>query len=106
MPSACNKYKQGAAQEGDSWCLGCASLELTQGRQRKRAGIRLRDFTITEKTRLRYDSAVGRILPYLAAQPNLYDLDAVLCDWIELQWVRGDVDSHGRRPFRAPLLLA
>ena len=31
MPPACNKCKQGLAQEGDSWCLGCSSLELSQG---------------------------------------------------------------------------
>ena len=31
MPPACNKCRQGWAQEGDSWCLGCSSLELSQG---------------------------------------------------------------------------
>ena len=31
MPPACNKCRQGIAQEGDSWCLGCSSLELSQG---------------------------------------------------------------------------
>lgn len=31
MPPPCNKCKQGGAQEGDSWCLGCSSLELSQG---------------------------------------------------------------------------
>eukprot|EP00435_Cladocopium_sp_Y103_P038010 s2195_g10.t1 len=28
MP-ACNKCKQSSAQEGDSWCLGCSSVELS-----------------------------------------------------------------------------
>lgn len=32
-----------------------------KARQRQRAGIRLRDFTVTNKTRLRYESAVARI---------------------------------------------
>ena len=59
-------------------------------RQRKRAGIRLRDYTITEKTRLRYEAAVARILPHLEAQENLQDLDSILNDWIEWQWVRGE----------------
>ena len=31
MPPPCNKCRQGWAQEGDSWCLGCSSLELSQG---------------------------------------------------------------------------
>ena len=31
MPPACNKCRVGIAQEGDSWCLGCSSLELSQG---------------------------------------------------------------------------
>eukprot|EP00435_Cladocopium_sp_Y103_P011697 s2010_g3.t1 len=30
MPPPCNKCKQGVAQEGDSWCLGCSSLEHSQ----------------------------------------------------------------------------
>ena len=32
MPSErCNKCKEGTADPGDSWCLGCSSLELCQG---------------------------------------------------------------------------
>ena len=31
MPPVCNKCRQGYAQEGDTWCLGCSSLELSQG---------------------------------------------------------------------------
>eukprot|EP00435_Cladocopium_sp_Y103_P058254 s676_g20.t1 len=31
MPPVCNKCKQGNAQEGDTWCLGCSSLELSLG---------------------------------------------------------------------------
>ena len=31
MPPVCNKCRQGLAQEADSWCLGCSSLELAQG---------------------------------------------------------------------------
>lgn len=63
-------------------------------RQRKRAGIRLRDYTITEKTRLRYEAAVARILPHLEAQENLHDLDSILSDWIEWQWVRAEALTH------------
>lgn len=59
-------------------------------RQRQRAGTRLRDFSITPKTRARYEAAVGRILPYLEAQPHLHHLDVVICDWIEWQWARGE----------------
>ena len=59
-------------------------------RQRKRAGIRLRDYTITDTTKRRYESAVSQILPYLESQENLVDLDGILSDWIEFQWVRGE----------------
>ena len=59
-------------------------------RQRKRAGIRLRDYTITEVTKRRYEGAVARILPHLEAQENLFDLDGILSDWIEYQWVKGE----------------
>lgn len=30
MPPPCNKCKRSVAQEGDTWCLGCASLEHAQ----------------------------------------------------------------------------
>ena len=30
MPPPCNKCKRSVAQDGDSWCLGCASLEHCQ----------------------------------------------------------------------------
>ena len=59
-------------------------------RKRRRAGIRLRDYSITNKTRERYEAAVGLLLPHLEAQPSLADLDGVLCDWIEWQWSRGE----------------
>lgn len=61
----------------------------TAARQRNRAGIRLRDFTITEQTRQRYYTAVRRLLPYLEEQPDLTNLDEVICEWIELEWVKG-----------------
>ena len=59
-------------------------------RRQQRQGIRLRDFTVTEKTRQRYEVAVGRILPFLEQQPTLNNLDGVICDFIELQWSRGE----------------
>eukprot|EP00435_Cladocopium_sp_Y103_P000532 s2010_g1.t1 len=68
----------------------CFKVRSRADRQRKRAGIRLRDFAITERTRLRYESAVACILPHLEAQENLFDLDGILCDWIEWQWARGE----------------
>ena len=59
-------------------------------RRQQRAGIRLRDYTVTERTKQRYEVAVGKILPFLESQPNLQNLDGLLCDWIELQWTRGE----------------
>eukprot|EP00435_Cladocopium_sp_Y103_P067105 s619_g29.t1 len=61
-----------------------------QGRQEQRRGIRLRDYTVTTRTKERYERAVGRILPFLEAQPDLADLDGIVCDYIELQWCRGE----------------
>lgn len=62
-----------------------------QERQSQRAGIRLRDYTIAERTKQRYiEAAVARILPFLEAQSDLSNLDAVLCDYIEGQWSRGE----------------
>eukprot|EP00435_Cladocopium_sp_Y103_P031029 s3055_g7.t2 len=65
-------------------------VKTTADRKRRRAGIRLRDYTIAAKTRIRYESAVARVLPFLEAQPSLHDLDGVLTDWIELQWTKGE----------------
>ena len=56
-----------------------------QERRKRRAGIRLRDYSISAKTRDRYEKAVGRLLPFLEAQKDLTNLDLVLCDYIELQ---------------------
>ena len=38
MPSTstCNKCKHGIAQEGDTWCLGCSSLDLAQEQLKNR----------------------------------------------------------------------
>ena len=58
-------------------------------RRQQRAGIRLRDFSITPKTRDRYTRAVAQLLPFLEAQPDLSDLDGLVSDWIECQWARG-----------------
>eukprot|EP00435_Cladocopium_sp_Y103_P016983 s2158_g4.t1 len=65
-----------------------------EDRRRRRAGIRLRDFTISAQTRRRYEAAVGRVLPFLEAQPNLDDLDSILVEWIELQWVKGEALTY------------
>ena len=63
-------------------------------RRRRRAGIRLRDFSTTKKTRERYEVAVGRLLPYLEAQKDLSNLDFVLADYIEYQWAKGESLHH------------
>ena len=64
--------------------------KTAEERQQRRKGYRLRDFTITSKTRQRYESAVGRLLPFLESQKDLSHLDEVLCEWIEAQWARGE----------------
>lgn len=64
--------------------------KTAEERRQRRAGYRLRDFSITSKTRARYEQAVGRLLPFLEAQKDLNHLDEVLCEWIELQWTRGE----------------
>lgn len=58
-------------------------------RKRRRAGVRLRDYTVTPSTRRRYEAAVARILPFLEQQSSLQDIDGVICDWVELQWTQG-----------------
>lgn len=63
-------------------------------RLRNRAGIRLRDFSFAAKTRARSEAAVARLLPFMEAQPNLCDLDGLLCDWMEQQWARGELLGH------------
>lgn len=63
-------------------------------RRRLRAGIRLRDYTITAQTRARYHAAVSRLLPFLESQPSLHDLDHVICEWVELEWMRGQPLCH------------
>ena len=60
-----------------------------QERKQRRQGIRLRDFTIAEKTRLRYEKAVAQVLPILESLDDPSSLDSVLCDWIEVEWAKG-----------------
>eukprot|EP00435_Cladocopium_sp_Y103_P044839 s515_g12.t1 len=36
QPGSCNKCKTGKCKDGDSWCLGCSSLEATQELLKKR----------------------------------------------------------------------
>eukprot|EP00435_Cladocopium_sp_Y103_P064005 s38_g25.t1 len=66
------------------------AAKTKQGRKDQRKGIRLRDFTVTNRTRERYERAVGKILPFLEAQPDLQDLDGIVGDYIELEWARGE----------------
>lgn len=63
-------------------------------RRRLRAGIRLRDYSITAKTRARYTAAVSKLLPFLETQPDLSDLDRVISEWVEREWVLGQPLCH------------
>lgn len=67
-----------------------------QARRRRRAGVNLRDYTITEQTRRRYYNAVRRLLPYSEAQPDLSEgsLDEIISEWIEMEWTRGTPLSY------------
>ena len=65
------------------------AARTVEGRRQQRKGIRLRDFTIQDRTRLRYEVAVGKILPFLEQHMDLQDMDGLVTDWIELEWVRG-----------------
>lgn len=65
-----------------------------QARRRHRAGIHLRDYTITEQTRNRYRFAVGRLLPFLEEQPDLSSLDETISEWIEMEWAKGPPLSY------------
>lgn len=62
----------------------------TQQRRASRQGICLRDFSITEKTKRRYLSAVGRLLPHLEAHGDPNTFDYLITEWIEWQWARGE----------------
>jgi integrase len=59
-------------------------------RRRRRAGLRLRDFSITTKTRQRYEYAVGKVLPFLEKHQKLGAIDEILCEYVEAQWARGE----------------
>eukprot|EP00438_Fugacium_kawagutii_P032920 Skav205027 [mRNA] locus=scaffold6308:1300:5659:- [translate_table: standard] len=59
-----------------------------------RRGICLRDLSITEKTRQRYLSALGRLLPFLESHPDIRTYDSLICEWIECQWARGEALTH------------
>eukprot|EP00438_Fugacium_kawagutii_P004456 Skav232379 [mRNA] locus=scaffold1077:196454:198747:- [translate_table: standard] len=63
-------------------------------RRRLRAGIRLRDFSITAATLRRYEVAVARVLPFLEDHEDLTHIDNIVCDYIELQWSRGEPLSY------------
>ena len=63
---------------------------IAKERRERRAGYNLRVFTISSKTKEWYDKAVGAILPFLEKQEGLTFLDDVVCEWMELQWGRGE----------------
>ena len=61
----------------------------TKERADARDGISLRDSGITEKTRLRYRSALSILLPFITCVASSEELDRVVEEWIELEWSRG-----------------
>lgn len=54
------------------------AARTVEGGKQQRKGIRLRDFTVQERTRVRYETAVGKILPFLEKQDNLQDIDELV----------------------------
>ena len=70
------------------------AAKTKKGRQRQRRGLRLRDFTVTQKTKARYESAVSKILPFLESQDDTSDLDGLVCDFMELQWSRDEAVGY------------
>ena len=58
-------------------------------RRHRRAGARLRDYSVTPKTKARYESAVGILLLFLERQSSLKDLNSIVSERVELQWAKG-----------------
>ena len=62
-------------------------VEAQRKRAKLREGVALRDRGLTMKTRIRYFTAVQKVLPILVAAPS--QLDDVLMEWIEDQYTMG-----------------
>ena len=61
----------------------------SQDRAKARVGISLRDSGITDKTRLRYKAALAALLPFITLIASSEELDCVVEEWIEMQWING-----------------
>lgn len=76
--AASRRYSRHAAS-----CTTCAACgPVTAGTTRRCAGVRLREYTVTPKTKARYEAAVGQLVPFLEAQPSLKDLDSIVAEWL------------------------
>lgn len=65
---------------------GRSSKERAQARE----GISLRDSGITEKARIRYRGALALLLPFIVGISSTDELDQIVEEWIEMNWVKGN----------------
>ena len=66
-----------------------ARKRTKEERQRARRGISLRGLGISYRTEQRYMSAVSKVLPLVEAAERTEDVDQLVEDWIEAEWIRG-----------------
>ena len=64
-------------------------LRTAAERKKARRGISLRELGISLKTENRYMSAVSKILPLVETLDHKDQIDHVVEDWIEAEWMRG-----------------
>ncbi len=65
------------------------AVRTSHERARARTGISLRDSGITERTRLRYRSALATLLPFIKNIDSKEELDKIVEEWIEFHWAKG-----------------
>ena len=88
---AASRLQSVAAPPMPRTCQGWCWLGVQEVTDAKRAGISLKSLSTTQKTRQRYESAVGLILLYLVDQEDKEQgFDYVISEWVEAQWVRGE----------------
>ena len=59
-------------------------------RARRRAKIDLDDASLSDKTRVRYYSALRKLLPWVSKCSDLPAMDVALCNWIRRMWKSGE----------------
>ena len=64
-------------------------MKTTEERKKVRRGISLRGLGISQRTEQRYMSAVSRVLPMVEAAARTEEVDGLVEDWIEAEWIRG-----------------